>query len=205
MISSPNVVSKPIVQFKNVTKHFGEHAVLSDVTFSVKAGEVVVLCGSSGSGKSTLLRCVNGLEPIQHGTIHVDSISVTDRRKELEKLRSRIGFVFQSYNLYPHLSALQNIAIAPVVVGGVGKRDARERAMALLDRIGLADKASVFPAQLSGGQQQRVAIARALAMEPKVMLFDEPTSALDPEMVREVLSLVDELAEDDITMLIVTH
>ncbi|MGS0897555.1 amino acid ABC transporter ATP-binding protein [Burkholderia stagnalis] len=196
---------QPAIVFAGVSKQFGAHRVLSDVTFSVPAGQVVVVCGSSGSGKSTLLRCVNGLEPVQSGSIHVDSIDVTDRRTNLQKLRAGIGFVFQSFNLYPHLTALQNVALAPVLVGGVERRTALERALALLERIGLADKGSQYPAQLSGGQQQRIAIARALAMQPKVMLFDEPTSALDPEMIREVLSLVSELASDDITMLIVTH
>jgi ABC-type polar amino acid transport system ATPase subunit len=196
---------RPAIAFAGVNKQFGAQRVLSNVTFSVPTGQVVVVCGSSGSGKSTLLRCVNGLEPVQSGSIHVDSIDVTDRGTDLQKLRARIGFVFQSFNLYPHLTALQNVALAPVLVGGVERRVARERALALLERIGLAHKGEHYPAQLSGGQQQRIAIARALAMQPKVMLFDEPTSALDPEMIREVLSLVGELATDDITMLIVTH
>jgi ABC-type polar amino acid transport system ATPase subunit len=196
---------QPAIAFAGVNKSFGGHSVLSDVTFSVPAGQVVVVCGSSGSGKSTLLRCVNGLETVQGGSIHVDSIAVTDCHTDLQKLRARIGFVFQSFNLYPHLTALQNIALAPVLVGGIERQAARARAMALLERISLAKKADYYPAQLSGGQQQRIAIARALAMQPKVMLFDEPTSALDPEMIREVLSLVGELASDDITMMIVTH
>jgi polar amino acid transport system ATP-binding protein len=193
------------IVFADVSKQFGDHRVLSNLTLSVPAGQVVVVCGSSGSGKSTLLRCVNGLEPVERGSICVDSIEVTDRHTNLQKLRSRIGFVFQSFNLYPHLTALQNVALAPVLVGGVERPVARERALALLERIGLVDKGGHYPAQLSGGQQQRIAIARALAMQPKVMLLDEPTSALDPEMIREVLSLIGDLATDDITMLIVTH
>ena len=194
-----------MIQFSMVNKWYGEYQALTDVTAEVKKGEVVVICGPSGSGKSTLIRTVNRLEEIKSGVIHVNGQDIHAPGLRLNDFRSRIGFVFQSFNLFPHLSVSENVCLAPVRVSGRSKREARERSAALLDRVGLAHKADAYPQQLSGGQQQRVAIARALAMNPPVMLFDEPTSALDPEMVGEVLSVMKSLARDGMTMVCVTH
>ncbi|KXU96463.1 amino acid ABC transporter ATP-binding protein [Caballeronia megalochromosomata] len=194
-----------MIEFINVNKWYGSHHVLNNVNERVERGEVVVICGPSGSGKSTLIRTVNRLEPIEKGQILVDDVDVNARKTSVNRLRSGIGFVFQQFNLFPHLSVRDNVALAPVNVHGVSKKDATENAMELLDKVGLQHKAEAFPGQLSGGQQQRVAIARALAMKPPVMLFDEPTSALDPEMVGEVLQVMKQLATDGMTMMCVTH
>ena len=196
-----------MISFSKVNKWYGDYHALVDVTADVKKGEVVVVCGPSGSGKSTLIRTVNRLEEIQSGELRFNerSVHATMGSKELNQLRSRIGFVFQSFNLFPHMSAVDNVMFSPMRVHGKTRAEARDKAMALLDRVGLAKKALSYPAQLSGGQQQRVAIARALAMEPPAMLFDEPTSALDPEMVGEVLAVMRSLANDGMTMMCVTH
>ncbi|GAB7528762.1 amino acid ABC transporter ATP-binding protein [Pseudomonas sp. 3A(2025)] len=195
----------PMIMFSRINKWYGDYQALTDITAEVKRGEVVVLCGPSGSGKSTLIRTVNRLEDIRDGQILFDGQDVHGTDANLNRLRSRVGFVFQSFNLFPHLSVLDNIILTPTKVRGLKGSEARARAMELLDRVGLAHKAGAYPAQLSGGQQQRVAIARALAMEPPVMLFDEPTSALDPEMVGEVLSVMKSLAKEGMTMMCVTH
>jgi polar amino acid transport system ATP-binding protein len=196
-----------MIHFSNVNKWYGEYRALTDINAEVAKGQVVVVCGPSGSGKSTLIRTVNRLEEIKSGQITVDGkdMHAPMGGAQLNRLRSRIGFVFQSFNLFPHLSALDNVMLSPMHVNGVKRAEAREKAMQLLERVGLAAKAGAYPAQLSGGQQQRVAIARALAMEPPAMLFDEPTSALDPEMVGEVLSVMRGLANDGMTMMCVTH
>ncbi len=194
-----------MIQMKNVSKWYGEFQVLNNCTTSVDTGEVVVVCGPSGSGKSTLIKTVNGLEPFQEGTIIVNGISVGDRTTNLPKLRSHIGMVFQNFELFPHISIIENIKLAQIKVLGREDDVARNRAMELLERVGLTDQREKFPAQLSGGQQQRVAIARGLAMDPIAMLFDEPTSALDPEMINEVLDVMTELANDGMTMMVVTH
>ncbi|WP_280155936.1 amino acid ABC transporter ATP-binding protein [Piscinibacter sp. XHJ-5] len=196
-----------MITFSDVNKWYGHYRALTDINAEVKKGEVVVVCGPSGSGKSTLIRTVNRLEEIKSGRVVVDGhdIHAPMSSAQLNKLRSRIGFVFQSFNLFPHLSALDNVMLSPVHVSGIKRGEAREKAMQLLERVGLASKAMSYPAQLSGGQQQRVAIARALAMEPPAMLFDEPTSALDPEMVGEVLAVMRSLAGDGMTMMCVTH
>ncbi|MBS0341050.1 MAG: amino acid ABC transporter ATP-binding protein [Proteobacteria bacterium] len=196
-----------MISFSQVNKWYGDYHALVDISAEVKKGEVVVVCGPSGSGKSTLIRTVNRLEEIQSGELQFDGSKVNGPigGKELNQLRSRIGFVFQNFNLFPHMSVLENIMFSPVRLRGVGKAQAREKAMSLLERVGLSNKADSYPAQLSGGQQQRVAIARALAMEPPAMLFDEPTSALDPEMVGEVLAVMRSLAHDGMTMMCVTH
>jgi polar amino acid transport system ATP-binding protein len=194
-----------MIEFVNVNKWYGEHQCLHNINERVDRGEVVVVCGPSGSGKSTLIRTVNRLEPINSGSIRVDNADVNDRSASVNELRSRIGFVFQQFNLFPHLSVKDNIALAPMNVHRTPRVDAIEQAMKLLDKVGLRHKAEAYPAQLSGGQQQRVAIARALAMKPPVMLFDEPTSALDPEMVGEVLQVMKQLANDGMTMICVTH
>jgi len=178
---------------------------LKNINLTVNKGEVVLIIGPSGSGKSTLLRCINRLEVLTSGSIYVEDVCVTDPHTDIRKIREEVGMVFQSFNLFPHLTALKNIALAPIVVKGMDKKIAYERARELLDRVGLLDKEEAYPSQLSGGQQQRVAIARALAMEPHVMLFDEPTSALDPEMIKEVLDVMLDLAEDGMTMLVVSH
>ncbi|NTJ44559.1 amino acid ABC transporter ATP-binding protein [Agrobacterium larrymoorei] len=195
------------IRISNVCKSYGDYQVLKNVDAEVARGEVVVICGPSGSGKSTLIRTVNRLEEINSGSITLDGqdIHAATKTKELNLLRSRVGFVFQSFNLFPHLSVLENITISPIRVKGVAPNVARDKALKLLDRVGLSDKAGAYPGQLSGGQQQRVAIARALAMEPPVMLFDEPTSALDPEMVGEVLAVMKGLAAEGMTMMCVTH
>jgi ABC-type polar amino acid transport system ATPase subunit len=194
-----------VVEFRKVNKRFAALHVLKDIDLKISAGEVVVVCGPSGSGKSTLIRCINRLELIQSGEIIVDGLSLAAPHLDLSKLRSNVGMVFQSFNLYPHMTVLQNITLAPVKVKGLSVADAEQVAMKLLHRVGIPDKAHVYPANLSGGQQQRVAIARALAMAPKIMLFDEPTSALDPEMINEVLEVMTDLARDGMTMIVVTH
>jgi len=194
-----------MIQFEDVNKWYGTYHALVDVTETVTQGEVVVVCGPSGSGKSTLIRTINRLESIQSGTIHVDGRNIHARDMRLNEFRSRIGFVFQQFNLFPHLTVLENCTLAPLQLQGLTSAQANERALALLDRVGLAHKANAWPANLSGGQQQRVAIARALAMQPPLMLFDEPTSALDPEMVGEVLAVMRGLAKDGMTMVCVTH
>jgi len=194
-----------VIELKNVSKWYGEFRVLNDCSTRVEKGEVVVVCGPSGSGKSTLIKCVNGLEPFQQGEIVVDGISVGAKDTNLPKLRSHIGMVFQNFELFPHISVVDNIKLAQMKVLGRGDDEAGKNAMRLLERVGLADQANKHPAQLSGGQQQRVAIARALAMDPIAMLFDEPTSALDPEMINEVLDVMVELATDGMTMMVVTH
>jgi polar amino acid transport system ATP-binding protein len=194
-----------MIQIDTVNKWFGDYHALVDVTEKVAKGEVVVVCGPSGSGKSTLIRTLNRLEPIQSGRIVVDGQDIHDPKLDINEFRSHIGFVFQQFNLFPHLTALGNCTLAPIQLRKHKPAEARERAMALLERVGLAHKADAMPAQLSGGQQQRVAIARALAMQPPLMLFDEPTSALDPEMVGEVLLVMRDLAKDGMTMVCVTH
>lgn len=194
-----------MISIDNVSKWYGDFEVLVDCSTEIAKGEVVVVCGPSGSGKSTLIQCVNGLEPFQKGTITVDGVSVGDRRTNLPKLRSQIGMVFQNFELFPHMSALQNICLAQTKVLGRNQDEAQARGMKLLRRVDLDEHAQKHPAQLSGGQKQRVAIARALAMDPIAMLFDEPTSALDPEMINEVLDVMVELAREGMTMIVVTH
>jgi glutamate transport system ATP-binding protein len=195
----------PMVELLGVQKHFGDHQVLTDIDLAVAPREVVVVIGPSGSGKSTLCRCINRLETVTAGEIRVDGKLLPAEGRELAALRAQVGMVFQSFNLFAHRTVLDNVTLAPMTVGRVDKRRAAQEAMALLDRVGIADQAQKFPAQLSGGQQQRAAIARALAMKPKVMLFDEPTSALDPEMVTEVLDVMAALASEGMTMVVVTH
>jgi ABC-type polar amino acid transport system ATPase subunit len=194
-----------MIEIKNVSKWFGDFQVLTDVNETIERGQTVVICGPSGSGKSTLLRCVNGLEPYQKGEIIVDGTSLSNPKTNLYKLRENIGMVFQRFELYPHMTALQNVTLAPLKVRKWSKEKAKQKAMELLKRVGIPDKADAYPANLSGGQQQRVAIARSLAMEPKYMMFDEPTSALDPEMIKEVLDVMIDLAKEGMTMLCVTH
>jgi ABC-type polar amino acid transport system ATPase subunit len=194
-----------MVQARDVEKFYGDFQALRGVSLDVHEGEVVVICGPSGSGKSTLLRCVNGLERIQGGDIVVDGMSVRDPRTDLRKLRAEVGMVFQSFNLYPHMTALRNITLAPMKARGLGRAQAEAAAHELLRKVGIPEKAASYPAELSGGQQQRVAIARSLAMRPKVMLFDEATSALDPEMIHEVLNVMLDLAREGMTMVVVTH
>jgi glutamate/aspartate transport system ATP-binding protein len=194
-----------MIEMKGVSKWYGSFQVLTSCTTNVEKGEVVVVCGPSGSGKSTLIKCVNALEPFQEGTVTVDGVSVGDRKTDLPKLRSRVGMVFQHFELFPHLSITENLTLAQVKVLGRGQDEAKERGMRLLDRVGLKSQADKFPGQLSGGQQQRVAIARALSMDPICMLFDEPTSALDPEMINEVLDVMVQLAREGMTMMVVTH
>ncbi|QNP66216.1 amino acid ABC transporter ATP-binding protein [Streptomyces genisteinicus] len=195
----------PLIELRDVNKHFGQLHVLKDIDLTVGRGEVVVVIGPSGSGKSTLCRAVNGLEDVESGTILIDGRPLPPEGRELARLRADVGMVFQSFNLFAHRTVLSNVALGPVKVRGRAKADAERRARELLDRVGLADQADKYPAQLSGGQQQRVAIARALAMDPKVMLFDEPTSALDPEMINEVLEVMQGLAAEGMTMIVVTH
>ncbi len=194
-----------MIQFTHVHKWFGKLHVLNDINLTVSAGEVAVICGPSGSGKSTLIRCINKLEPIVSGEILVDGIQVHDKRTSLTRLRAEIGFVFQQFNLYPHMTALDNVTLAPMKVRKLPRKEAEASGMMLLEKVGIQDKAKAYPAQLSGGQQQRVAIARGLAMRPKIMLFDEPTSALDPEMINEVLDVMRKLAKEGMTMVVVTH
>jgi len=197
--------SIPAIQFKQVNKWFGPLHVLKDVTLDVAAAEVVVVCGPSGSGKSTLIRCVNRLEPIQQGEIRVYGEPITGNGVNLSKLRAEVGMVFQSFNLFPHMTAIENIMLAPMKVKGLSRAEAEKIARDLLARVRIPDKADKHPANLSGGQQQRIAIARALAMQPRIMLFDEPTSALDPEMINEVLDVMTDLAKEGMTMMVVTH
>jgi polar amino acid transport system ATP-binding protein len=194
-----------MITFKDVNKWFKELHVLKDINLHVNQGEVVVVCGPSGSGKSTLIRTINRLEPINNGTLIVDGMDLSDKATDINKLRAEIGMVFQQFNLYPHISVLRNITLAPIKIRKMTRKDAEAEAMALLERVGLAEKSSAYPTQLSGGQQQRVAIARALAMKPRIMLFDEPTSALDPEMIGEVLHVMKGLAQSGMTMMVVTH
>jgi len=194
-----------MIEMQKVSKWYGDFQVLKDCSTHVDKGEVVVVCGPSGSGKSTLIKCVNGLEPFQEGVVTVDGISVGDRSTNLPKLRAHIGMVFQNFELFPHISVLDNIKLAQVKVLGRSDDEAATRGMSLLERVGLAEQADKYPAQLSGGQQQRVAIARAVAMEPRLMLFDEVTSALDPELVAEVLAVMKDLAKDGMTMVVVSH
>ncbi len=195
----------PLIELQEVNKHFGELHVLQDINLTVGRGEVVVVIGPSGSGKSTLCRAINRLEPIESGTILLDGQLLPDEGKALARLRAEVGMVFQSFNLFAHKTVLQNVSLGQVKVRGRKKDEADRRSRELLDRVGLASQAPKYPAQLSGGQQQRVAIARALAMDPKVMLFDEPTSALDPEMIKEVLDVMVDLAKQGMTMIVVTH
>jgi glutamate/aspartate transport system ATP-binding protein len=194
-----------MISIRNVSKWYGAFQVLSDCSTEVRKGEVVVVCGPSGSGKSTLIKCVNALEPFQQGDIRVDGISVGDPKTDLPKLRSRIGMVFQNFELFPHLSVTENLTLGQIKVLGRSKEEALAKGLQLLDRVGLSEHKGKFPGQLSGGQQQRVAIARALSMDPIAMLFDEPTSALDPEMINEVLDVMVELAKEGMTMMVVTH
>jgi len=194
-----------MIEIRDVSKWYGDFQVLNHVNERIQRGQTVVVCGPSGSGKSTLLRCINGLEPFQEGEVVVDGISVSDPSTNLYKLRQKIGMVFQRFELYPHMTALQNITLAPIKVKKKSRQEAERKAIELLERVGIPDKANSYPANLSGGQQQRVAIARALAMEPEVMMFDEPTSALDPEMIKEVLDVMIALAKGGMTMVVVTH
>jgi ABC-type polar amino acid transport system ATPase subunit len=194
-----------MIEIKNVSKWYGDFQVLSGINETIDRGQTVVICGPSGSGKSTLLRCINGLEPYQKGEITVEGISLSDPKTNLYKLRRKIGMVFQKFELYPHMTVLHNITLAPMKVLKKSKKEAEKRAIALLERVGIPEKAMEYPANLSGGQQQRVAIARSLAMDPDYMLFDEPTSALDPEMIKEVLDVMIDLAKEGMTMIVVTH
>lgn len=194
-----------MITIKNVNKSFGAHQVLTDVSLEVPKSNVIALIGPSGAGKSTLIRTLNALEPIDNGEIIVDGVSIHDKKTDINKARINIGFVFQNFNLYPFLTALQNVTMAPLRVKGMSKEAAEKRGKELLTSLGLGDKFDAYPGRLSGGQQQRVAIARSLAMDPQVMLFDEPTSALDPEMVTEVLDAIRKLAHDGMTMVVVTH
>lgn len=195
----------PMISIQGVNKHFGALHVLKDINLDVDRGQVVVVLGPSGSGKSTLCRTINRLETIDSGTIAIDGATLPSEGRKLAQLRSDVGMVFQSFNLFAHKTILENVTLAPIKVRKVGKDEAREKALALLERVGVANQADKYPAQLSGGQQQRVAIARSLAMDPKVILFDEPTSALDPEMVNEVLAVMTSLAAEGMTMVVVTH
>ena len=194
-----------LVELRDIRKAFGDNVVLDGVDLAVHRGEAIVIAGPSGSGKSTMLRCVNGLETIDGGEIRFDGDVISGARRDLHRVRAQIGMVFQQFNLFPHMTVLDNVVLGPTKVKGAERRDALEHGRALLERVGISEKADAYPADLSGGQQQRVAIARALAMDPKLMLFDEPTSALDPEMIREVLDVMRDLARDGMTMLVVTH
>jgi ABC-type polar amino acid transport system ATPase subunit len=196
---------QPIIRFENVDKFFGHLQVLHDLTLTIREGEVVVVFGPSGGGKSTMIRCINRLEPISRGQIIVDGMVVNDPKTDINRLRAEVGMVFQHFNLFPHLTALDNITLAPINVRRVARAEAEAQAMGLLERVGIPEKAHAYPGQLSGGQQQRVAIARGLAMRPRIMLFDEPTSALDPEMIKEVLDVMVALAQEGMTMVVVTH
>ena len=203
--SEPASVDQPMISMQAVDKHFGDLHVLKNINFEVARGQVVVVLGPSGSGKSTLCRTINRLEPIDSGTIRIDGKLLPAEGRGLAELRADVGMVFQSFNLFAHKTILENVTLAPMKVRKASKDKAHDRAMELLERVGIANQKDKYPAQLSGGQQQRVAIARSLAMDPKVMLFDEPTSALDPEMINEVLAVMASLAEDGMTMLVVTH
>lgn len=195
----------PIIRIQGVNKFFGEFQALCDITLDVNIGERIVICGPSGSGKSTLIRCINRLEAHQSGTIHVDGVELHQHMKDIDKVRSQVGMVFQNFNLFPHLTVLENCTAGPMWVNKVPEQDAHDAAMKYLTRVHIPEQAHKYPAQLSGGQQQRVAIARSLCMDPRVMLFDEPTSALDPEMVAEVLDTIIDLADSGMTMICVTH
>ncbi|MBL6680333.1 MAG: amino acid ABC transporter ATP-binding protein [Alphaproteobacteria bacterium] len=199
------ITTEPVIEIKEMHKWFGNFHVLKNISLEVNQGERIVICGPSGSGKSTLIRCINRLEVHQKGNIIVNDIELSGDLKNLEAIRSDVGMVFQSFNLFPHLTVLENCTLAPIWVKGLPKKEANELAMELLTRVKIPEQALKFPGQLSGGQQQRVAIARSLCMQPKIMLFDEPTSALDPEMIKEVLDTMIELAETGMTMLVVTH
>lgn len=194
-----------MITIKGLEKHFGQHEVLKGIDETIEKGEVVVVIGPSGSGKSTFLRCLNLLETPTSGTIAFKSTEITDKKINIDKIREKMGMVFQQFNLFPHKTVLDNITLSPINVQGLSKEEAEKKAMVLLEKVGLKAKAKVYPSSLSGGQKQRIAIARALAMEPEVMLFDEPTSALDPEMVGEVLNVMKDLAKEGMTMVIVTH
>ena len=196
---------EPIIRIEKISKWYGQFQVLTDVDLDVRAGERIVICGPSGSGKSTLIRCINRLEEHQEGRIVVDGVELSDDVKAIERVRKEVGMVFQQFNLFPHLTVLENLTLAPMWVGKVPKKEAEQRAMAQLERVRIAEQAAKYPLQLSGGQQQRVAIARALCLRPRIMLFDEPTSALDPEMIKEVLDVIIELARGGMTMICVTH
>ncbi|WP_026986382.1 amino acid ABC transporter ATP-binding protein [Fodinicurvata fenggangensis] len=202
---TPASSSDPIIEIKDLNKWFGDFQVLRDINMTVASGEKIVVCGPSGSGKSTLIRCINALEEHQKGSIVVDGISLTNNLKNIDAVRREVGMVFQQFNLFPHLTVLENLTLAPIWVRKVPKKEAEETAMYYLDRVKIPEQADKYPGQLSGGQQQRVAIARSLCMKPKIMLFDEPTSALDPEMIKEVLDVMTQLAEEGMTMLVVTH
>ncbi|BFH16571.1 amino acid ABC transporter ATP-binding protein [Paenibacillus melissococcoides] len=194
-----------MIQFHQINKHYGKFHVLKDINLSIKQGEVVVVIGPSGSGKSTMVRCINRLETVTDGELIVDGVRVNDKSTDINQLRRNIGMVFQHFNLYPHMTVLENITLAPIQVAGMSRQEAEQAAMLNLEKVGIADKAKAYPSQLSGGQQQRVAIARGLAMKPKIMLFDEPTSALDPETIGEVLDVMRTLAREGMTMVVVTH
>ena len=208
MSDTMNSTTQPIVRMQQLNKHFGSLHVLNDIDLTIVPGEVVVIIGASGSGKSTLIRCINGLEEFQTGNLVVDNNELLPHGKStqaLQTIRTEVGMVFQQFNLFPHLSVIDNVTLAPMKVRGLSRDDAISNAKRLLDRVGIADQAEKYPSQLSGGRQQRVALARPLAMEPRLMLFDEPTSALDPEMIGEVLDAMRELAKEGMTMVIVTH
>ncbi len=196
---------KPLIQAIDVQKNFGDLSVLKGIDLNIYKGDVVVIVGPSGSGKSTFLRCLNLLEVPSGGSIHFENVDITDRKVNIDVHRQKMGMVFQQFNLFPHMTVLKNMTIGPMKLKGMSKAEAEEKAMKLLERVGLADRADAYPSQLSGGQKQRIAIVRALCMEPEVLLFDEPTSALDPEMVGEVLQVMKDLAKDKMTMVVVTH
>ena len=198
-------MTEKVIEFKNVNKWYGKFQVLKEINFHVNKSEKIIICGPSGSGKSTLIRCINGLEQHQEGNVFVQGTELDKTLKNIEKVRGEVGMVFQQFNLFPHLSILDNCTLAPIWVKKMPKKQAEELALKRLERVQILDQAQKFPGQLSGGQQQRVAIARALCMEPKIMLFDEPTSALDPEMIKEVLDVMVGLAKDGMTMIVVTH
>ena len=198
-------IAEPVIRLSGVNKWYGEFQALKDINLTIARGERVVVCGPSGSGKSTMIRCINRLEEHQRGTIVVDGIELTDNLRNIEAIRSEVGMVFQSFNLFPHLRVIDNLTLAPMWVRKMPKKQAEDLAMEYLQRVKIPEQAYKFPGQLSGGQQQRVAIARALCMQPKIMLFDEPTSALDPEMIKEVLDVMVELAQEGMTMVVITH
>ncbi|WP_353134848.1 amino acid ABC transporter ATP-binding protein [Limnohabitans sp.] len=198
-------MSDPILNFENVNKWFGDFHALRDINLCVQRGERIVICGPSGSGKSTLIRCINRLEEHQEGRLTVAGVTLSDNLRDIDQVRRQVGMVFQQFNLFPHLTVLENLTLSPIFVGKLPAAEANQRAMQQLERVRIADQAHKYPLQLSGGQQQRVAIARALCLSPQIMLFDEPTSALDPEMIQEVLDVMTELAQQGITMLCVTH
>ncbi len=205
MDTSTDTNGETVIEVRNMSKWYGAFQVLTDINLTVKAGEKIVICGPSGSGKSTFIRCINRLEVHQEGDIIVDGIELTEDLKNIEQIRSEVGMCFQQFNLFPHLSVLENCVLAPMSVRGISRADAEATARRYLEKVHIPDKADMYPSQLSGGQQQRVAIARALCMQPRIMLFDEPTSALDPEMIAEVLDTMEELANEGMTMLCVTH